>query len=351
MWTNNSTAGNDSTGLLPVRDDDADRKHIVAWMQACVVVYSAFTVLIIVLNLFLLVVVLSSSSLRSNLRNKFLLNLVVCHLLEGVTGTAFDAEFYAESVWKHGCYVHFVRLLLHLFVMDFVLWWGVVALLLHYLARLLRYEGPGWFLRLPPKLQRAALQTAVALPWLVAVAVLAYVLLTDANVSIAVSLGLCRYFLTDESFSFKTFICFYLPLPTLVVLLIAVQIAYRFKSARTEDGRSGERTLEDGESMVYMLTGGLTILLLSPLYVVFAFNIDINPLKTRYVVFGSLMMVASLLSIVQAPLWLLMLRDVKERCVQLVVKMPLCCRWFASCANKSTRSGSTSVAFSNLQEE
>ncbi|KAK7116309.1 alpha-2Db adrenergic receptor-like isoform X1 [Littorina saxatilis] len=330
------------------------------------VVSSVLSVFILGLNLLVLVVILSSSPLRSRPRNQLLLSLVAVFLMLGVFDTAFSADYASKRQWSHGCYFHVVRSLLVRYVQYFVSIWGVVVLILHYLLRLLRYEGPQWLMRLPAWVLRAVTPLFVASPWITAVVVMvplvfgglhkhAYLIWTDSR---------CPLILERWATVLDNMLSFFLPALVIVALTIAIMVLHRRQSKsggvqRGGGGEMGAELVEGGEDdveapLVFELTGVMILCFHAPEHIFYASRLPFT-LSWRTAVSLSVTMelFSELLPIVLAALWLWLFQDLKERLVELVAKLP-CCLALCPFRSPPKSSGETTVphvAFRDLHDE
>lgn len=322
-------------------------------------------VLILATNLFLLLVLASSSSLRSQRRYQLVLSLVVANLVVGIFSSPFAVDFSVERDWVHGCYFEVVRTLLTLYVQNFVTLWGVVLLLLHYVARLLRYEGPAWRLRLPALLQRAAGPSFVALPWVVAVVFVTPILFGGLHsyAWIIWNETRCPIILQRWANHLLSVFTFFVPTLFLIVLIVAIVVLHkRYGGGGGGDGLRGAEmgaglVAEDKDALepplLHVLTAVITVVLMAPDHIFYVARYHISaPWHDVVTIAVVVMALSELLPFVLALLWLLLWADVRARVAELAARLP--CSFCYRLRSPPQAAGDTSVApvvFRDLQDE
>ncbi|XP_070212489.1 neuropeptide receptor 15-like isoform X2 [Littorina saxatilis] len=140
------------------------------------------TVLGVLFNVFLLLIVLSSKTLRKDVRNLLIVNIAVADLMVVGIFQPLSVVNALHKDWSYGCYPHIVVQLLHFFAFNFVSAWGVVCLDALLLARLCRLDMPltsfltsalttsisTWKRRL----DRVVVAVVLLLPWVTSVVVI-----------------------------------------------------------------------------------------------------------------------------------------------------------------------------------
>ncbi|KAK7499702.1 hypothetical protein BaRGS_00009043 [Batillaria attramentaria] len=291
-------------------------------------------ILILATNVFLFAVLLSSPKLRGNMRNHLVLSLVVANLIVGVFSSPFAVDYTVRRDWVHGCYFHVVRSLLTVFVQNFVSMWGVVLLALHYLCRLLQYDGPAFLLRLPTMLRRMAPGVYVALPWLVALLLVVplvfgglhhyvWVLWTDTK---------CPMMLSRWAKYTLNVLTYFLPAVLLIVLFVTILFVYRrrvthFGANALKKMEMGANLVGEGEEVegpaVHVVLALLTVIFMGPehLFYVGRFH-TLLPMKHAVILGVSVMLLSESLPLVMALVLLFMLADVRTRVVELYCMIP-----------------------------
>ncbi|XP_076468230.1 uncharacterized protein LOC143299031 [Babylonia areolata] len=355
----NSTAPGSS--LVPpawIRND-----FMRAVMLSMQVLGTLQAILIIGANLLLLAAILTSSLLRSRMRNKLVINVVVANLFVGVLGAPFTVDYTVREQWVHGCYFIVILIVLVAFVQNFISMWGVVALLLHYLARLLRYEGPRWLGRLPAWLQRALPALLIASPWLVAGVLLLPMIFGGLNRDVLTvwNDNACPLVLEKWAKSVLNALSFFVPAVVLIVLVILL-VLFRHKQEATKEDVAPSRaetgqavmsaTAQELESCwVHVLVAVLSVLMMGPEHTFLI--VRRGPWKHILIASVVIHFLSDMLPFVVALVWLLMLPDVRGRVKEGATKL------WANVVSFTTRSppqaaGTTSVTpvtFRDLHDE
>lgn len=326
--------------------------------------YGVEAVLILATNLFLLLLLVTSSSLRSQRRYQLLMSLVVANLFVGVFSSPFAVDYSVKRDWAHGCYFQVVRTLVVAYVQHFVMLWGVVLMLLHYIARLKSYEGPAWRLRVPAWLWRAAGPLYVALPWVVAVVLVTSILFGGLHsyAWIIWTETRCPIILQQWAKHLLFVICFFIPSVLLLVLIAAVVVLHRRHGgggAGLSGAEMGSRLVaEDKDAveppLVHVLTAVLTLVLMAPASTFYFLMRSFIKVHWRADVISgiALGLLVELLSFLLPLIWLITLADVRDR-VALVAARLRCSLCYRP-RSPPQAAGDTSVApvaFRDLQDE
>ncbi|KAL8593843.1 hypothetical protein ACOMHN_065320 [Nucella lapillus] len=320
-------------------------------------------ILIIASNILLLVVILSSPLLRSRMRNKLVINVVISNLLVGILGAPFTVDYTMKGRWVHSCFVTVILAVLLAFVQNFINMWGVVGLLLHYVARLLRYEGPPWVGRLPLVLQRALPALLTCSPWIVSVVLLIPMIFGGLNRSVLTvwSYNTCPFILEKWARYLLNTFSFFIPALVLVALIVVVILLRRRrdeKPASDSPGRMerGQAVMTDpGQEVeacwVHVLVGVLTVLMMGPEHIFLVFKR--GPWQHIIIASITVHLLSDLLPFVVALVWLILLPDVRGRLKQLLTKLHtyLVCFWTNSPPQAPGSTSISPVAFKDLQDE
>ncbi|KAL8625474.1 hypothetical protein ACOMHN_018619 [Nucella lapillus] len=323
------------------------------------------TVLILTSNIALLLLIITSPSMRRQMRYHLVLSVVCANLLAGLFSTPFTSDIAIRKDWVHGCYVTVIRALLAEYVQNFASVWGLVLLLLHFMARMLKYEGPAWMVRLPSWLLKALPGLIVASPWIIAVMFqtpVVFVGLHPYTVS-RWDADRCPYLLSPWAAYVLSSTCYFIPSVVLVILVVIIII--RFKDSnmassdqlnRAEMGAtlvSAEKEMESRK--VHVIVAVVCVLLMGPHHVFYGLRIY-REVSWKFSLIGIVFFIilADLLPIVLAIVWLLMLPEVKARWMELVARLPGCAAWCRRNTTPMQISGSTSaapVSFRNLKND
>ncbi|PVD19443.1 hypothetical protein C0Q70_19932 [Pomacea canaliculata] len=365
----NTTFGNVFNGTFATRLSDPfepqdGARFINALVTSILVVDSLLAVLIISTNLVLLVVLLSKPSFRSCLRNRLLVSLVVSNLIVGLLGCPVSADFARTRRWVHSCSYHIIHTALTKYVQNFVVVWGMILLLVNYLCRLKSYTGPAVLLRLPPRVQTCVTILFVLLPWIIAIS------LTGAMTGIGLhrlvlkswNNNWCPIFLEPWATVTMSVIIFALPAILLVVVLAVVLVVYRRQTlTRSASGTilgdaETRNDLDDRSPVperpwVHVAAALLCIIMMAGEEIgKYALKYSSGSWQRSVAIFEAMSSLADLLTFVLALLWLLALKDVRARALEILAMVPVMhCR--VNTSRESSPANTTSVTFKTLREE
>ncbi|KAL8625473.1 hypothetical protein ACOMHN_018618 [Nucella lapillus] len=278
-------------------------------------------ILILTSNIALLLLIITSPSMRRQMRYHLVLSVVCANLVAGLFSTPLMSNTGIHQRWPHDCYVAFMWISFGEYVQNFVNLWGLVLLLLHYMARVLKYEGPAWMVRLPSWLLKALPGLIVASPWIVAVVSQTPIVFTGQHRWINWNADECLFVLSTRTYFVLSTICYFIPAFILVILVI-ITVIIRFKESnaansshlhRAEMGAtlvSAEKEeIESGK--VHVVVAVVSVLLMGPHHMLHLF---INvPLEAAVIGITVCMLLIDSLPFVLAIVWLLMLPEVKAR--------------------------------------
>lgn len=348
-----------STSRQPLRYTEESFLNAVYISMEVICMIEAIS--IIATNLLLLIVIVSSPTMRVKLRNHLVMSLVVANLIVGVFSSPFVVDIAVRRDWAHGCYFHVVRILLTGYVQNFVSLWGVVLLTLHYLCGLLQYDGPAFLVRLPGKVRAAIPGVCVALPWIAAVVLVvplvfgslhpySYILWAD---------GKCPIFLSRWVVYLLNVLTYFLPAICALAVIVAIITVYRRRLAlfglnTLKKMEMGENLVGDGEELekpyVHVVVTLVTVIGMAPEHVYTILRLTVK-MSWRGMVVGQVfvMLLSELEPVVLALVLLIMLSDVRMRLAELFSKLRLStlCR----SPPDSTETAVAPVSFKGLSED
>ncbi|XP_076465105.1 uncharacterized protein LOC143296946 [Babylonia areolata] len=324
-------------------------------------------ILIIVFNTALFVVIVSSVSLRKQMRYQLVLSLVVNNLIVGILSAPFTVDYIVRKAWVHDCYFSIIRHLLTIFVQDFVSMWGLVLILLHYLARLLRYEGPAWLVRLPSWLLKTLPALIVASPWMVAAVLQTSLMFLGMHPQALAALGQgrCPLVMQTWSYYFFSFTCFFFPAVILLTLVVLIVVRGKDSSSPGSGGGGEMGTCLVGKREMEGRTGHVVaavcaLLTTGPPVLFYGLRLYVQASAAVVIIGGVVMMLVNeLLPVVLVAVWVLMFPEVQERAWELAGRLlPCCAARFrrhgpppGTSPSSSAAASVTSVSFRNLTDE
>jgi hypothetical protein len=336
----------------------------------------------------LLVIILSSSSLRGRLRNQMVVSLAVANVLVATYSAPLDVDFVINMKWRHGCLVELTRDLLTVYIQNFVTQWGVLFMLLHYEARVRDLGVPSSVtLRLHHVLLRVAAVLYVLLPWIVGVVVLVPVVFTGLLYRIWKYLAFerCPLITSNTANIVYNVVTSYIPSLFTIIVVAVIALSVRNGRAqwlpkddsdkkessggdndprRVESGNAGlvswDSDLQPDPALVHVLVGVATVLCYLPMHLSKVIRRHYSP-RDYYAeinAYVALQIVEDALPVLMGAAWLLMLPDVVERRRELgcVLRERLSnARWMLSCCRSrppnTTDCGIAPVTFRDLHDE
>lgn len=363
-------------------------------VNAVIVMGGIELILILITQIALILVIVTSPPLRRKLRNQMLLSLAVVNTVTGVYTIPLVVEFLVLKSPQHGCLVHLTWQLLTEYVQNFVEFWAVVLLSLHYAASLRAWHWPpaclGWCSR-HPRMVRAAGPLYALLPWLGGLGVVLPAVLTLDLAKLWAIPGrqYCGVYLSfRHRLAINIVTCF---LPSVLIILLVAGVAVRVqrgwgawlaspsgqrsKGRRAEEGSgeagvnvnprlpltpSDDLDLDRDPALVHVLVGVLTVVLVAPVHAmsVYIYFMD-RPSEVFFRLRAACAILEDLLPIAQAVLWLGLLPDLRARLLELPAAVGrqaalcglVCGRCRAPPRAGASRTSVPPVTFTDLQDE
>ncbi|KAK7499701.1 hypothetical protein BaRGS_00009042 [Batillaria attramentaria] len=305
------------------------------------------------LNAFLLLTLLTSPAMRSDIRNVLIVNVAVADLLVDAFCQPLQVNEAFQRDWVSGCYLHIVVQVIEISAGAFVSTWGIMcldALLLTRVTRLthsltscltssLTTSASLWRRRLEMGVKVAA----VAFPWVMSVAVLAPVVVKQLQAGIVLlwTSDRCPIGMTHSVYRLLAVFVSFLPGAVILMLLLVTAIVYftRRRSGRglmsfappttpqtistlesPSGSQPGDPTPSQDPASAYVTASVLTLVLTGAVHVFHVGKLG-RTLSLSASLLTSLSLIAlySLKSAVLPFVWLLMLPDVRARARHLLV--------------------------------
>ncbi|KAK7499697.1 hypothetical protein BaRGS_00009038 [Batillaria attramentaria] len=351
-----------------------------AWHLGLVVVGSLDCIAGLALNVFLLVTVLTSRAMRSDVRNLLIVNLAVADLLVDAFCQPLQVDEALREGWVKGCNLHIAVQLIDICASAFVSVWGIACLDLLLLLRMTRLSNrltsfltsslttSTWLWR--RRAGRGLKVAAVLIPWVFSAVVIAPLVLTGINPLVINTFWTeerCHLVIRPTTYRVLATLVFFLPCAVILLLLLLTAVVFckRRRSGRgvslaspptpqtistlESPSRSQPEDPSAGQpdpASAYVTASVLTLVLTGAVHVykVGAFARSLS-IAEHFMLYLSLIALSTFKSTALPVVWLLMLPDVKARARHLLTSV----RHTLRRVNTVPSALSPSVAYSNLQ--
>ncbi|XP_025078254.1 uncharacterized protein LOC112554599 [Pomacea canaliculata] len=310
------------------------------------IILSLQAVLIVATNLFLLVVILSKSALRSRLRNQLLISMAASNLTDGIFNIPLLVDLFTKQDWIHECYLLVAHSVFSRYTNNCIIVLGLVLLVVSYLCRLKSYGGPALFLRMSSRTKKyVASLLFVLLPWIIAIPLTFSIALSGIPQRLMDNYwynSFCIFFMERwAEFTLSIFIVF-IPIVLMIVLVILTLIVYRRQTVIR--GPTDQNTTLEGPSV--HVAAAIICIIVSVAKGLDTFIINLIPShEIEIVTSATLLCIISMMPFVLAFLWLLALKDLRAHSCEILARISV------KFCKKSTSDSSALVTFNALSQE
>ncbi|XP_025077278.1 uncharacterized protein LOC112553958 isoform X2 [Pomacea canaliculata] len=328
-------------------DTDLEKEHESfrrAVFNSLQIILSLQAVLIVATNLFLLVVILSKSALRSRLHNQLLISMAASNLTDGIFNIPFIVDLISKRRWIHGCYLFVAHSVFWHYTNNCIIVWGLVLLVVSYLCRLKSYGGPALFLRMSSRTKKyVASLLFVLLPWIIAIPLTFSIALSGIPQRLKDYWynSLCIFIV--ERWAEYTLSIFIVVIPAVLMIVLVILTLIVYRRQTVIGGPTDQNTTLEGPSV--HVAAAIICIIMSVAKNLDTYIINLFPSHEIFVTLVTLFCISSMMPLVLALLWLLALKDLRAHSCEILARISV------KFCKKSTSDSSALVTFNALSQE